>query len=250
MQEINIDELHESHLAPRNARDVCDQIAFLQSVIQTLVDDEHISPDIRDKFTVIKRLADSIAAKAGFTAKLTKQLLSITGAQDDWPTVLDVRNMILDMTSLMKRFLRENNQLQISLDDGLWPIRGDASKIEHMLLCLVANAREAMPGGGTLCVRARNVTKAQCKVESQSADFAADCVLVEVADEGLGIPKEIMGRLFEPFATTKGVGDGLGLATVRHIVGSFNGHIIYQSEAGRSTTFKIFLPRYSGESLR
>jgi two-component system, cell cycle sensor histidine kinase and response regulator CckA len=245
MQEINIDELHESHLAPRHARDVCDQIAFLQSVMQAVVDDERISPDIRDKITVIKMMAKGIASKAGFTAKLTRQLLTTTGGEDDWPTVIDVRNTILQLTSLIERLLGENNRLQMSLDDDLWPIQGDVKKIDYMLINLAVNARDAMPSGGTLCVRACNVTKAQCKVESKSADVAADYVLVEVADEGVGIPKEIAGRLFEPFATSKGFGCGFGLAEARHIVRSLNGHIICQSEAGRGATFKIFLPRHS-----
>jgi two-component system, cell cycle sensor histidine kinase and response regulator CckA len=244
MREINVDELHEGHFDPRNARGVCDQIAFLQGVMQTVLDHEHISPDIRDKITVIKMMAESIARKAGFVARLTRQLLTSTGAQDDLPTV-DVRNTILNVTSLIERLLGENNRLQISLDADLWPVQGDVEKIEHILINLVVNSGEAMPSGGTLCVRARNVTKAQCKVESQSADFAADCVLVEVADEGLGIPKEIMGRLFEPFATTKkGLGCGFGLAEVRHIVSSLDSHVICQSEAKRGTIFKIFLPRH------
>jgi signal transduction histidine kinase len=242
MQEIDVYELHESHLAPRNVRAVCDQIAFLQSVMQTVIDDEHISPEIRDKITVIKMMTKNIASNAGFAAKLTRQLLTTTGAQDDLSTIVDVQNTILQLTSLIKRLLGENNRLQMSLDDDLWPIQGDVAKIEHILVNLVVNAREAMPFGGRLCIRARNVTTLQCKVESQNADFAADCVLVEVTDEGGGIPKEIMGRLFEPFATTK---NGLGLAEVRHIVSNLNGHILCQSEAERGTTFKIFLPRQS-----
>jgi len=213
--------------------------------MQTLL--ERMSPDIRDKITVIKMMAESIARKAGFAAKLTRQLLTITGAEDDWPTMIDVRNTILHMTSLTERLLGENIQLQMSLDDDLWLIRGDVSKIAEVLACLVVNARDTMSSGGTLCVRARNVTKAECKAESKSANFAADYVLVEVADDGIGIPREISGRLFEPFSTTKGFGCGLGLTKVRHIVRSLNGHLICQSEAERGTTFKIFLPRSSSE---
>jgi two-component system, cell cycle sensor histidine kinase and response regulator CckA len=245
MQEIDVRELNESHLAPRNVRNVCDQIAFLQIVMQAVVDGERISPEIRDKITVIKMMTESIASTAGFAEQLTRQLLTITGPQDDLSTVVDVRNAILQMASLIERLLGGKNQLRTSLDDDLWPVQCDVSRFEQILLRLVVNAGEAMPRGGTLYVRARNITKAQCKVDSQSAEFAADYVLVEVADEGVGIPKEIAGRLFEPFATTKGFGGGFGLAQVRYTIRSLHGHIICQSEAGRGATFKIFLPRHS-----
>ena len=108
---------------------------------------------------------------------------------------------------------------------------------------------EAMPGGGTLYIRARNVTKAQSQAQLKSAAFAADYVLVEVTDEEIGIPEEIMCRLFEPFATTKGWGCGFGLAKVRHAVRGLNGHIICQSKAGHGTTFEMFLPPHNTASL-
>jgi len=238
MREVNMREI--VRLAPRTARKVRDEIAFLQNAMQTVISDETASPDVRDKITTIKMMAGNVA-------QLARRFLIITGAQDDLTTVLDVKHTILQSAPLIEHLLGGNNQLQISLDDDLWPIQGDPEKLDCILIPLVVNAREAMPKGGTLCIRARNVTKAQCKTVSKSEGFAADCVLVEVADEGIGIPKEIMYRLFEPFATTKGSGCGFGLAGVRHTIRSLNGHIICQSETGRGTMFKIFLPRHSYE---
>jgi two-component system, cell cycle sensor histidine kinase and response regulator CckA len=235
MQKVNEREI--VRLAPRTARDVRDEIIFFQSVMQTVVRDDYLSPDVRDKITMISMMAGNVA-------QLARQFLIIIGAHDDSLAVFDVRDTISDLTSLFECLLGKNNRLQLLLDDDLWPIQGDAQKICDMLVPLVVNAREAMPRGGTLCVRARNVTKAQCKIESRGAGFDAEYVLVEIADEGIGIPKEIMCRLFEPFATTKGAGCGFSLAKVRHTVGSLNGHILCQSEAECGTTFKIFLPRH------
>lgn len=240
MQEVNAQEV--VRLAPRTARKVCDAIAFLQNAMQAVIDDETVSPDVHDKITTIKMMAGNVA-------QLARQFLIITGAQDQLPAVLDVKQAILQSAPLIKRLLGENNWLQISLDDDLWPVQGDTQALDHMLIPLVVNAREAMPKGGTLCVRARNVTKAQCKKLSKSAGFAADCVLVEMADEGVGLSKDIMYRLFESFATTKGSGCGFGLAEVRHTVRSLNGHIICQSKPKYGTIFKIFLPRHNAASM-
>ena len=209
--------------------------------MQTVIGDERISVDVRDKITMIKMMAGSVS-------QLAWQFLVITGTQDEILTI-DLRDTILQLTHLIERLLGENNRLQTSLDDGLWPVQVDEMTIGEILLSLVANAREAMPGGGTLCIRARNVTKAQCQAQLKSAAFAADYVLVEVTDEGIGIPEEIMCRLFEPFATTKGWGHGFGLAKVQHTVRGLNGHIICQSRAGHGTTFEMFLPPHNAAPL-
>jgi two-component system cell cycle sensor histidine kinase/response regulator CckA len=238
MQEANVHEL--VRLAPRMAHNVRDEIAFLQSAMQTVIGDESISSDVRDKISTIKMMAGNIA-------QLAWQLLIISGTQDALRTVIDVRDTVLGITSLIERLLGDNTRLQTSFDEDLWPIQGDAEQIEQILLPLVVNAREAMPRGGTLRIRAHNVTKAECKAELKNADLATDYVVVELADEGTGIPNDIMGRLFEPFGTTKGSGCGFGLAKVHHTVSSLNGLIMCQSEAERGTTFRIFLPRHSYE---
>jgi two-component system cell cycle sensor histidine kinase/response regulator CckA len=239
MREVSAHDI--VRLAPRTARNVCDEIAFLQSAMITLIGNEFISPDVRDKITTIKMMAGNVA-------QLATQFLIITGTRDDLSAVFEIKHSILQLTPLIKRLVGENNRLRISLDDDLWPIQGDMEKIDHILIPLVVNAREAMRQGGTLCIRARNVTKVQCEVESKSSDFAADCVLIEVADEGTGISKEIMDQLFEPFVTTKGSGCGFGLARVRHTIRGLSGHIICHSELGCGTIFKIFLPRHSCET--
>jgi signal transduction histidine kinase len=218
---VNLHEL--VRLAPRTARRVRDEIAFLQSVMQTVILDKSVSPDVREKITTIK-------AMAGNVAQFARQFLIITGTQDVSTTV-DVRDAILHLSYLFERLLGKKIRLHVSFDDDLWPIQGDAEQIEDILFPLVMNARDAMSSGDTLCIRARNVT-----------ELAVDYVLIELSNKGIAIPKDIMDRLFEPFAIAKGCTD---LAKVHHTVTSLNGHIIILSGGEGGTTFKIFLPRHS-----
>jgi len=119
-----------------------------------------------------------------------------------------------------------------------------------MLISLVVNACEAMPVGGTLCIRARNVTKAQCQTQLKTAPVPNDHVLIEMAGDGIGMPDDMIHRLFKPFATTKGPGCGFGLVKVRHTVRTLNGHIFCRLGGDHGTTFEIFLPALRAETAR
>ncbi|MFZ0526975.1 MAG: ATP-binding protein [Xanthobacteraceae bacterium] len=234
MQEANTQGI--VHYATQTARNVRDEIAFVQTVMQSVIEDDCVPPDVRNQLALIK-------AMVGGAAQFAKQFMITAAPQDDIPAMLNVHAMILQLTQLIRRLLGKHNRLQISLDgDGLWPIQGDVWKMNEMLICLVVNAREAMPAGGTLCIRARNVTKAQCQTRLRTPPAPADHVLIEVADDGIGMPDDMMRRLFEPFATTKGPGRGFGLAKVRHTVRTLNGQIFCRLGAERGTTFEIFLP--------
>ena len=126
------------------------------------------------------------------------------------------------------------------------PALVDPSQLSTAILNLALNARDAMPDGGKLTVRASNVTQSETnKFEGWSLP-AGDYVLVEVADTATGIPPDIIGRIFEPFFSTKevGKGTGLGLSTVYGIVKQTGGFIYLESEVGKGTTFRIFLPRH------
>jgi two-component system cell cycle sensor histidine kinase/response regulator CckA len=231
------------HLASRTGRKVRDDIAFLQSVMQTVIDRDCVCTDVRNQLAMIKTMAGNVA-------QLARQLLIIAAADGEIVTLVDVRDTILQLVPLIERILGNNNRLQTSIEDRLWPVQGSAETIGEILLPLVTNASEAMPGGGTLFIGARNVTKAQCQAQLEDAALRTDYLLVEVTDDGVGIPEEIMCRVFEPFTTTKGPGCGFGLAKVRHTVRSLNGHIIFQSRAKRGTTFEIFLPQHTRVPFR
>jgi two-component system cell cycle sensor histidine kinase/response regulator CckA len=119
-----------------------------------------------------------------------------------------------------------------------------AKGLEEIFVTLAVNAREAMPNGGSLRIRAANITKSECEAKSELRAIAADYVLVEVADTGVGIQKGNVDRIFEPFFTTKGPGCGFGLATVYDTIKKLNGHIIVDSEVGRGAVSRIFVPRH------
>jgi hypothetical protein len=165
--------------------------------MQTVIDRDCVCTDVRNQLAMIKTMAGNVA-------QLARQLLLIAAADGEIVTLVDVRDTILQLVPLIERILGNNNRLQTSIEDRLWPVQGSAETIGDILLPLVTNASEAMPGGGTLFIRARNVTKTQRQAQLGNAAFGTHFLLVEVTDDGIGIPEEIMCRVFEPFTTTKG----------------------------------------------
>jgi PAS domain S-box-containing protein len=178
-------------------------------------------------------------------ARLTRQLLSFSRREVVEPKALRLNQVVEDLSRMLKRIIGEDIELVTSLSEDLWPIRADAGQIEQVLMNLVVNARDAMPGGGTLTVGTSNVT-----LDEEYADFHVDAqpgehVMLAVCDTGQGMDQEVMAHLFEPFFTTKeqGQGTGLGLSTVFGIVRINGGHIRVESSVQEGTHFYIYLPR-------
>src|SRR5476651_963468 len=147
---------------------------------------------------------------------------------------------------MLSRLIGEKVSLEVKHGRDLWPVKADISQFEQVVVNLAVNARDAMPGGGKLNIRTANVDAAEATRMGHKGMPAADYVLVEVADNGTGIPPEIIDKIFDPFFSTKdvGKGTGLGLSTVYGIVKQTGGFIYPDSQVGRGTTFRIFLPRY------
>ena len=125
-------------------------------------------------------------------------------------------------------------------------MRVDQAQFDNMIINLCVNARDAMPEGGTVTIRTRNVTEAESREQGYQILTPGDYVLIEVEDTGTGIAPENIAKIFEPFFTTKevGAGTGLGLASVYGFVKQSDGFVFPESELGKGTTFKIYLPRY------
>jgi two-component system, cell cycle sensor histidine kinase and response regulator CckA len=186
-----------------------------------------------------------IKQNANRAASLVRQLLAFSRRQTLRPQVLDLGEALADLSILLRRLIGEKVTLQLHARD-VWPVKADLSQFEQVIVNLAVNARDAMPNGGKLSVGASNVTRADARTFETWNLPAGDYVSVEVADTGTGIPPEIIDRIFEPFFSTKevGKGTGLGLSTVYGIVKQTGGFVFPQSELGKGTTFRIFLPRY------
>jgi two-component system cell cycle sensor histidine kinase/response regulator CckA len=144
--------------------------------------------------------------------------------------------------------LLSGTHVKLDVDYGrdLWPVKTDLSQFEQVIINLCVNARDAMPHGGKLMLRTRNLSAAEVSGFNYAYLPHEDMVLIEVSDTGTGIAPEIMDKIFEPFFTTKevGKGTGLGLAMVYGIIKQTGGYITPESEVGKGTTFRIFLPRH------
>jgi two-component system cell cycle sensor histidine kinase/response regulator CckA len=188
-----------------------------------------------------------IKQNANRAASLVRQLLAFSRRQTLRPQVIDLGETLSDLGMLLKRLLGERVALEVKHGRDLWPVKADISQLEQVIVNLAVNARDAMPDGGKLSIRTANVAAVEAAEFRYTGMPAADYVLVEVADTGTGIPPEIIGKIFDPFFSTKevGKGTGLGLSTVYGIVKQTGGFVYPESMVGKGTTFRIFLPRHT-----
>jgi signal transduction histidine kinase len=151
--------------------------------------------------------------------------------------------VIADVVKLLRGLLDVGIQLAVVTDPGLGAVRADRGQIEQALRNLGINARDAMPRGGRLTLEVRNVELDQTCARDYPDARPGSYVLIAVSDTGCGMDRATLDRLFERFFTTKGEGHGgLGLATVYGIIKASGGHIAVDSELGKGTTFKLYLP--------
>jgi two-component system, cell cycle sensor histidine kinase and response regulator CckA len=176
-------------------------------------------------------------------------LLAFSRRQTLRPQVLDLGDALSDLTMLLRRLIGEKVKLDLVHGRDLWPVKVDVSQFEQVIVNLAVNARDAMPDGGKLTVKNANVTSEDAARLSYKGMPAADYVRIDVTDTGSGIPPDIVDKIFEPFFSTKevGKGTGLGLSTVYGIVKQTGGFVYVDSEAGKGTSFHIFLPRHHPE---
>ncbi|MGC2122534.1 MAG: PAS domain-containing protein, partial [Xanthobacteraceae bacterium] len=187
-----------------------------------------------------------IKQNANRAASLVRHLLAFSRKQTMRPQVLDLGEVLSDLTMLLRRLIGEKVTLNVVHGRELWPVKVDISQFEQVIVNLAVNARDAMPGGGRLAVRTANVTAPECGRFNAKGMPSADYVLVEVTDTGTGIPAKIVDKIFEPFFSTKevGKGTGLGLSTVYGIIKQTGGFVYVDSAENTGATFRIFLPRH------
>jgi PAS domain S-box-containing protein len=199
-------------------------------------------PNEEDK--VHERL-QQIAQSADRAAKLTHQLLAFSRKQVLTPTIVNLNEVVSNMLKMVSRLIGEDVVCVTQLADDLSQVKADRGQLEQVILNLVVNARDALPGGGEVLLQTADIHIEQTISNGYTDIPPGHYVLLSVSDTGMGMDSTTQLRIFEPFFTTKeqGKGTGLGLATVHGIVKQSGGHISVRSQVGQGTTFAIYLPR-------
>jgi len=192
-----------------------------------------------------------IKQNANRAANLVRQLLAFSRKQPLQPRELNVTDALTELSHLLTRLIGESIEFKLQHGRDLGLIRMDPGQFDQMVINLAVNARDAMQGGGTLTISTGSETFDTPTQLSAEQVPAGRYIRIQVADTGKGIPPENLGRIFEPFFSTKkeipGAGTGLGLATVYGVVRQTGGFILVDSALGRGATFTIYLPRISAE---
>jgi PAS domain S-box-containing protein len=189
---------------------------------------------------------EHIRRAARRTAAITQQLLAFSRRQVLQPQTIDLNAVVTNVEPILQRALGEISQVKLRLAPDLKAVKADPGQLDQVLLNLVLNARDAMPDGGTFTIETVNVTVEEQDVTGRGVDpvIPGSYAALIVTDTGVGMERETLAHVFEPFYTTKGVGEGsgLGLATVYGIVKQSGGFVSVYSEPGHGSSFRIYLP--------
>ncbi|SEN19550.1 ATP-binding protein [Bradyrhizobium sp. OK095] len=200
----------------------------------------------RPQYAAIAQLIDDAAARG---AEITSQLLTFARRQPLEPREIDVNALVVETAKLLRPILGEHIEIVTRLADDAWSAMADPSQLSSAIVNLAVNARDAMPGGGRLTLETANRELDGLRSVADGDVVRGAFVMVAVTDTGHGIPADICDRVFEPFFTTKGVGrgTGLGLSMVYGFARQTGGTVAIESEEGRGTVMRLFLPRSKGE---
>jgi PAS domain S-box-containing protein len=190
------------------------------------------------------RMLESLEKSAERGTALVRQILGFAHGASGAHRLVQVKHLIRDIGGVVSETFPKSIRLEEYVPNDLWPIRANPTHIHQVLLNLCVNARDAMPNGGRLRLRAENSVLDESAAQAMEGATPGAYIIIEVEDTGTGIPPEVLQRIWEPFFTTKeqGKGTGLGLPTVRGIVESHHGFIGLKTKAGEGTTFRVYFP--------
>lgn len=225
-------------LAGGIAHDFNNMLTAINGYSELLLRDLKEENSVRQKVLEIKKAGER-------SASLTQQLLAFSRRQVLKPQMLDINNVITDMSGLLRRLIGEHIYLNINVSEEECRVEADPGQLSQVIMNLAVNARDAMPKGGDLIIKTENVYLDEEYAAQHVPTVPGDYVLLSVSDTGTGVDDEAKKHIFEPFYTTKekGAGTGLGLATVYGIVKQSGGYIWVDSEQGKGAAFMVFLPQ-------
>lgn len=225
-------------LAGGIAHDFNNLLMVIRGYAEIVLQEANQVPAIQKNIETIIRTTDS-------AANLTRQLLSFTRKHSVTPQVLDLNSLVNRISEMLLGLLREEVEFVVKLDPEAGCVSADVGQIEQVIMNLVVNARDAMPGGGALTLETAVFDTAANRDRRPPALPAGDFVMLSVTDTGIGMDADTQSRIFEPFFTTKSreKGTGLGLSVVYNIVRGCAGHVHVNSAPGRGSSFQLFFPR-------
>jgi PAS domain S-box-containing protein len=196
----------------------------------------------RSELADLAKMIDEAATRG---ADLTRQLLAFARKQTLWPRETDINALIIETTKLLQPTIGAPVEIEAMLDESAWHAMIDPTQLSTAMINLAVNARDAMPDGGKLRFTTANIVLDEAHAHAEPEVHTGPYVMIAVSDTGTGIPAGLLDKVFEPFFTTKevGKGTGLGLSMVYGFVKQSGGHISVQSEEGKGTTIKLYLPR-------
>jgi signal transduction histidine kinase len=199
----------------------------------------------------IRRSTGAALRASQRAATLTHRLLAYSRRQPLDPKSIDPNHLVATTCDTLRRTLSESVTIKCVLASAPWPVLADPSQLESAILNLALNARDAMPGHGTLTIETSNVTLDAEQCAAGKDLVAGEYVVVAVRDTGVGMSQEVKDKAFEPFFTTKdfGQGTGLGLSQVYGFMKQSGGHVLIESAPGAGTTVSLYLPRMTGSGL-
>ena len=227
------------------AHDFNNVLTVITGTIEILQDGLADKPQL----AAIAQLIDDAATRG---ASITSQLLTFARRQPLEPREIEINGLVLDTAKLLTPMLGEHVEIETVLAPEAWGVLADPSQLSAAIVNLAVNARDAMRGGGKLTIETANVTFDEASASADCEIKPGQFVMIAVGDTGHGIPADIRDRVFEPFFTTKGVGrgTGLGLSMVYGFARQTGGAVRIESEEGRGTSVRLYLPRAEGVALR